>query len=103
MRNHSIPSFPLAISLSTIATNTWAGGSGMPWEEPLYKILDSFTGPVAMILGTIAIVSTGLALAFGEGGGIMRKIITVVFGLSITFTATSFGLRFFNYGGGIGF
>lgn len=87
----------------SFAANAFAAGSGMPWEEPLYKILDSITGPVAKIFGTIVIVGTGLGLALGEGGGAIRKIVTVVFGLSITFTATSFGLTFFNYGGGVGF
>ncbi|MEN6488168.1 MAG: TrbC/VirB2 family protein, partial [Smithella sp.] len=55
------------------------------------------------IAGVIAICITGLALAFGEGGGLMRKILGIVFGLSIAFSASSFGLSFFGYGGGLGF
>jgi type IV secretion system protein TrbC len=81
----------------------YAGGSGMPWEGPLQNILDSLTGPVAKIAGVAAIVITGLALAFGEGGGLMRKILGIVFGLSIAFSASTFGLSFFGYGGGCGF
>ena len=103
MKNQTVCRLVLAIILIASAQNAFAAGSGMPWEEPLYKILDSFTGPVAMILGTIAILVTGLTLALGEGGGAMRKILTVVFGLSITFTASSYGLSFFHYGGGAGF
>jgi len=80
-----------------------ASGSGMPWEGPLQNILDSLTGPVAKIAGVSAIVITGLALAFGEGGGLMRKILGIVFGLSIAFSASTFGLSFFGYGGGCGF
>ena len=43
---------------------------------------------------------TGLALAFGETSGGMRKLIQIVFGLSIAFAATSFFLAFFSFGGG---
>ena len=77
-----------------------AAGSGMPWEDPLQNILDSIEGPVAKILATIVIILTGLGLAFGESGGGMRKLLQIVFGLSIAFAATSFFLTFFSFGGG---
>ena len=77
-----------------------AAGSGMPWEAPLQSILDSIEGPVAKILATIVIILTGLGLAFGESGGGMRKLLQIVFGLSIAFAATSFFLSFFSFGGG---
>jgi type IV secretion system protein VirB2 len=85
------------------ATNVSAAGSGMPWEGPLQKILDSFAGPVAKIIGVLAIILTGCAMAFGEGGGGMKKLIQIVFGLSIAFTAASFGLTFFGFAGGCAF
>ena len=50
-----------------------AAGSGMPWEGPLTQVVASIEGPVARILATIVIILTGLALAFGESGGGMRK------------------------------
>lgn len=77
-----------------------AAGSGMPWEGPLDSILQSIEGPVAKILATIVIILTGLGLAFGESGGGMRKLLQIVFGLSIAFAATSFFLTFFSFGGG---
>jgi type IV secretory pathway VirB2 component (pilin) len=80
-----------------------ASGSGLPWEGPLQRILDSISGPVAKVAGVLAIVLTGLGLAFGEGGGLMRKALGIVFGLSIAFSASSFGLSFFGFGGGCGF
>lgn len=85
------------------STQAFASGSGMPWETPLNQILNSITGPVARALGAIAIAATGLALAFGEGGHGFRKILQIAFGLSIAFTATSFGIGFFGFGGGAGF
>lgn len=77
-----------------------AAGSAMPWEAPLTKILQSIEGPVAKIFGTIVIIMTGLGLAFGDAGGGVRKLIQIVFGLSIAFTATSFFLSFFKFSGG---
>lgn len=77
-----------------------AAGSGMPWEGPLQSILESIEGPVAQILGSITIIFSGLALGFGESGGGMRKLLQIVFGLSIAFTATSFFLSFFSFAGG---
>ena len=77
-----------------------AAGSGMPWEGPLTSILESIEGPVARIVAVIIIVITGLSLAFGETSGGFRRLIQIVFGLSIAFAATSFFLSFFSFGGG---
>ncbi len=77
-----------------------AAGSGMPWEGPLDQILTSIEGPVARIVSVIIITMTGLTLAFGETSGGFRKLIQIVFGLSIAFAATSFFLTFFSFGGG---
>lgn len=93
----------LIVVLLFTASNALAAGSGMPWETPLTQILNSITGPVAKAIGAIAIAATGLALAFGEGGGGFRKILQIAFGLSIAFTATSFGIGFFGFAGGVAF
>jgi len=77
-----------------------ASGSGMPWEEPLQKVLESVQGPVAKIVAVIIIITTGLTLAFGETSGGFRKLIQIIFGLSIAFAASSFFLSFFSFGGG---
>lgn len=90
----------LVIALLLLAAPAHAAGSGMPWEGPLDQILQSIEGPVARIAAVIVIIMTGLALAFGESSGGMRKLIQIVFGLSIAFAATSFFLAFFSFGGG---
>ncbi len=77
-----------------------AAGSGMPWEAPLQRILESIEGPVAKIIAVIVIIITGLSLAFGDTSGGFRRLIQIVFGLSIAFAATSFFLSFFSFGGG---
>ena len=77
-----------------------AAGSSMPWEAPLQKILQSIEGPVAKIIAVIIIITTGLTLAFGDTSGGFRRLIQIVFGLSIAFAASSFFLSFFSFGGG---
>ena len=83
-----------------IASRANAAGSGMPWEAPLQKILDSIEGPVAKMVAVVIIIGTGLSLAFGDMGGGLRRLIQIVFGLSIAFAATSFFLSFFAFAGG---
>lgn len=78
-----------------------AAGSNMPWEQPLNQILQSVEGPVAKIIAVIIIIVTGLSLAFGDTSGGFRRLIQIVFGLSIAFAASSFFLSFFSFGGGV--
>jgi type IV secretion system protein TrbC len=92
---------PIAATMMIIiASQARAAGSGMPWEAPLQKVLDSVQGPVAKIVAVIIIITTGLTLAFGETAGGFRRLIQIVFGLSIAFAASSFFLSFFSFGGG---
>ena len=105
MRLSAIPVSPARITLAlaavlATASPAWAGGSGMPWEQPLEQVLESVQGPVAKIVAVIIIITTGLTLAFGETAGGFRRLIQIVFGLSIAFAASSFFLSFFSFGGG---
>jgi len=98
-RNHLLQLSGL--SFLALQTNVaLAAGSGMPWEAPLTQILESIEGPVARIVAVIIIIITGLSLAFGDTSGGFRRLIQIVFGLSIAFAATSFFLAFFSFGGG---
>jgi type IV secretion system protein VirB2 len=90
----------LSASVTLMASPAFAAGSNMPWEQPLQQILDSVQGPVAKIMAVIVIIVTGLTLAFGDTSGGFRRLIQIVFGLSIAFAASSFFLTFFSFGGG---
>ncbi len=90
----------VAASIVALAGQAHAAGTGMPWEEPLQQVLESVQGPVAKIVAVIIIIVTGLSLAFGETAGGFRRLIQIVFGLSIAFAASSFFLSFFSFGGG---
>lgn len=99
------PYIAMLVLLATIMILTsclpaQAAGSGMPWEAPLQRILESIEGPVAKIIAVIIIIVTGLTLAFGDMGGGFRRLLQIVFGLSIAFAATSFFLSFFSFAGG---
>lgn len=89
-----------AFFVALIAAPAYASGSDMPWETPLNSILESVQGPVAKIVSVIIITVTGLSLAFGETSGGFRRLIQIVFGLSIAFAASSFFLSFFSFSGG---
>ena len=89
----------LATSL-LFSASAHAAGSNMPWEAPLQSILESIEGPVAKIIAVMIIIITGLTLAFGDTSGGARKLIQIVFGLSIALAASSFFLSFFSFGGG---
>ena len=91
----------LVVASSVLMTTpALAAGSNMPWEQPLQQILQSIEGPVSKIIAVIIIIVTGLTLAFGDTAGGFRRLIQIVFGLSIAFAASSFFLSFFSFGGG---
>jgi len=105
MRTLRIPNriTPLGLALGfslALSGTARASGSGMPWEQPLQQVLESVQGPVAKIVAVIIIIVTGLTLAFGETAGGFRRLIQIIFGLSIAFAASSFFLSFFSFGGG---
>jgi len=104
----AIPFFERRIASTSLLLTTCfavspalAAGSNMPWEQPLDQILQSVEGPVAKIIAVIIIITTGLSLAFGDTSGGFRRLIQIVFGLSIAFAASSFFLSFFSFGGGV--
>ena len=102
-RTRRFPSLCAAFVLTAgimAAAPARAAGSGMPWEQPLQQVLESVQGPVAKIVAVIIIITTGLTLAFGETAGGFRRLIQIIFGLSIAFAASSFFLSFFSFGGG---
>lgn len=90
----------LVAAVALLPMHAMAAGSNMPWEQPLQQILDSVQGPVAKIVAVIIIIVTGLSLAFGDTSGGFRRLIQIVFGISIAFAASSFFLSFFSFGGG---
>lgn len=75
-----------------------ASGSGMPWEGWIGQLVNSIAGPYAKAVGALLILGCGIGIANGDGN--VKKAFQVGTGLSIAFTATSFGLNFFGFSGG---
>ena len=94
---------PIVTLLTLAASPAYAStaSAGMPWEGPLSKLVSSLTGPVAKAVGVFAIVGVGFGLAFSEGGSAMRKVLFVVLGLAIAFSAATWGLSFMGFSGGL--
>ena len=100
IRRHIATAVSVSFLTFALAPAAHASGSSMPWEAPLQSILESIEGPVAKIIAVMIIIITGLTLAFGDTSGGFRRLIQIVFGLSIAFAASSFFLSFFSFGGG---
>lgn len=84
-----------------IAGEALATGTGMPWETPLRRIVDSITGPVVQAAAVVAVVLFGAGVAMSENGSSMRRGLGILFGLSIAFAASTFFLQFFGFAGGV--
>ena len=93
----------ISVFLMAAMANASSVDQPMPWEGPLQKIMHSISGPVAQTLGVIVIVLAGLGIAFGESGSGVRKILMVVCGLAIAFTASSIVASLYNPSSGLSF
>lgn len=82
-----------------LANISFASATDLPWEGPLDKLLKSFTGPVAKAVSIIAVVACGGMMAFGEAGSAMKRMLNIVFGISIVFAAVSWVPTFFGFTG----
>jgi type IV secretion system protein TrbC len=59
----------------------------VPWEGPICTVARSLSGPVARAVAVIAIVMTGLMLAFGELKGTVKSLLGLVFGIGFALLA----------------
>jgi type IV secretory pathway VirB2 component (pilin) len=88
---------PAVAALASVAASpAQAAGGGMPWDGPLSQVVTSLTGPVAGSLIAVAIVASGLTMAFAAGQG-MRQFAGIIFagsivGIGLVFFLGLFGL-----------
>lgn len=94
--------FIIAVLVSVPATAVAApgGGAGLPWESSFSTIMESIQG-MSGVFVTIAIIIAGLALMFGEAGGMSRKIVGIVVGGAAALGAASVASTLFEGGGGL--
>ena len=58
-------------------------GPQLPWDGPLQNMAHALTGGVAHWAVIIAIAVSGIGVALGESGGVIRRGGTVILGGSI--------------------
>lgn len=87
------------IALPRAAFASTTGGT-MPWDSILTTVQSDLTGPVATAVGVCACVVFGLSMAFGHEGSVMKRGMSILFGLAIAFTSASGLLSIFGAGSG---
>lgn len=83
---------------SARAGTAGGGGSGLPWETALQKLVDSFTGPVMQAVLILAIVALGFAVMWSEGP-VLRRAFGLLLGGAIAAAAVSIALTLFGVSG----
>jgi type IV secretory pathway VirB2 component (pilin) len=61
----------------------------LPWETPGQKIEGWLTGSVARIVAIVLIAVSGIMFANGEHGGAFRRMMGIMFGISISVGAVT--------------
>ncbi|ARR48098.1 conjugal transfer protein TrbC (plasmid) [Vibrio campbellii] len=89
VKHHSLKAV-VSLSLLFPSLSRASGSSGMPWEDPLDKIVDSVTGPIAFGVSVLGIVVAGLTLVFGgQLDGFIQKIAILALVVSLIVLATN--------------
>lgn len=73
----------LAFVLSPDTAHASMSGGGLPYEDGLQKLKQSFTGPVPFVISLVAIVAcVGMLIFGGDLSGFARTLIFIVLGVS---------------------
>lgn len=102
-QRHFFMLFFLAGLLLLASDPAFAGSAaGLPWEEPLTKLRNSLTGPVALAIALIGIVIAGGMLIFGgELGEFARRVIMLVLVLALLVMANNVLSGFYGSSGAV--
>ncbi|MEO9231589.1 MAG: TrbC/VirB2 family protein [Devosia sp.] len=93
-------SFFLSVALLVLcvgqAAASNAGGS-LPWDTWVLRLLDTFTGPYALIFSVAILIGVGIAIASGQDFGVWSKtLIVACVGISIVSGARTIYTMFFS-------
>ena len=89
------PRLPIILSTTLLAAAAppglaTTGGTAMPWDQPLIRIQENLTGPVASAIIIIAVALAGVMWALSDHGTGMRRVSQVIFGAGVALGAVSF-------------
>jgi type IV secretory pathway VirB2 component (pilin) len=85
LRSFILMGFIYCITLPVIASTT----EGLPWDTPGQKIESWLTGSVAKIVAIVLIAVSGIMFANGEHGSAFRRMMGIMFGVSIAVGAVT--------------
>lgn len=71
------------------------------WTQTLQRIFDSLRGPVAYTVAGIAIVVSGLVMAFTDLQGGAKRFIQAALGISIAFGSVTILATLFTFSGAV--
>ena len=86
-KSMTIENTMMAALIMLYAGAAFATGAGMPWEGPICLVARSLSGPTATAVAIIAIVVSGLMMAFGELGGIFKSMLGLLMGICMAVLA----------------
>jgi type IV secretion system protein VirB2 len=75
---------------TVVASAAPVSAQEMPWEQAMNQIQQALTGPFAKAVCVILICLCGIGFAASEGGGMLRKAVWGVVGLTIALNAARF-------------
>ena len=87
------------LAMLILSPELMASTTGLPWEDPLTKIVNSIKGPVAFGISVISIVAAGAGLIFGgEIGTFMKSSIILALIISLIVFAVNILSKAFGIG-----
>jgi len=102
MKKHSKYSLATILFCAQMASAYAGQNQGLPWEGPLDKLADFFTGPFAKSISLIAIVICfGILIFGGELNDFAKKAIYVVIGVAGVVGASSLLTNLFGGSGSV--
>lgn len=80
----------LASATLSLPASAAAGGQALPWEQPLTRLQQSLSGPVAGAIAIIALVAIGVTLVFGgEWNEFARRAVYAVCAIAFIISAAA--------------
>ncbi len=76
-------------------SSAWASGAGaMPWDAPIATITGNLSGPLVTSLAVAGLVLCGLTWGLTDNSSGVRKLVPLVFGVSLAAGAAGLAATF---------
>lgn len=93
-----IATVAIAIAGPAVASS----GSGLPWDQPIQKLVDGVKGPVAFGFAFMGLIALGVRWIYGgDLGPAAKMLMTLVIGVAILAGAAGFLASLFGLSGAV--